>query len=256
MGDIQFSIITPSFNSEKTIAKTIESILRQAYVGEYIVIDGGSTDNTINIINSYRGEFLIKNINLILISESDTGIYNAMNKGINISQYPWIGILNSDDYYFQDALKSVAEKVIKERPALIHGDILVSDGVSTFYARPNTNYDEICRAMCIFHPATFVSKTLYDALGLYNERYKLSSDYDFIYRVLSSNWRNKIYYVDSPLAVYFDGGASKVSRKAGLLENYTIRRSFGVGRLFAMVYYFREAFLAPIKLKITRKLYG
>jgi len=102
MKDILVSIITPCLNSKKTIRKTIESVINQTYKNiEYIIVDGESTDGTIEIINEYREKYkdCIK-----FISEKDNGIYDAMNKGIKLCSGSLIGIINSDDYYETNAV--------------------------------------------------------------------------------------------------------------------------------------------------------
>ena len=102
---ILVSIITPCFNSEKTIARTFEALMRQDYENiEYIVIDGGSTDGTLGIIREYEKKFPFS---FRYVSESDEGIYDAMNKGIRMATGKLVGIVNSDDYYADDAIKNI-----------------------------------------------------------------------------------------------------------------------------------------------------
>ena len=103
----RFSIVTPTFNSAKTIFTTVDSVLNQSFNGRYehIIIDGGSTDNTLQIIESKRTEYEAKGIRLKVISEKDNGIYDAMNKGIRLARGEIVGIINSDDWYEKDALR-------------------------------------------------------------------------------------------------------------------------------------------------------
>lgn len=109
--NIKVSIITVCFNSEKTIIDTLESVLNQSYENiEYIIIDGKSKDKTVDIIKRYENKFKEKKIEYKWISEKDSGIYEAMNKGINKSTGEVIGIINSDDWYE----KNTVEKVMKE----------------------------------------------------------------------------------------------------------------------------------------------
>lgn len=99
------SIITVCFNSEKSIKETISSVLNQTKSNfEYIIIDGKSTDKTIEIIQSFENQFKLKGISYQWISEKDTGIYNAFNKGIKLAQGNWISFLGSDDLYMKNAL--------------------------------------------------------------------------------------------------------------------------------------------------------
>lgn len=111
---LKFSVITVCFNAEKVIRKTIESVLYQTYPPyEYIIIDGKSADGTLVVINSIRDEFKEKGINLIVVSEKDNGIYNAMNKGIDKASGDFISFLNAGDWYEFDALANI-EKFYEE----------------------------------------------------------------------------------------------------------------------------------------------
>jgi len=109
------SIITICFNSEKTIAKTIESILEQDYQNiEYLIIDGASKDGTMKIVNSYKKKFNQKGIEYVISSEKDKGIYDAMNKGVGKASGDVVGILNSDDYYAAPDVLSHVVKAFKD----------------------------------------------------------------------------------------------------------------------------------------------
>ena len=113
MGNTFFTIITPCFNSEKTIEKTLQSVLNQTYQNfEYIIIDGGSTDDTLSIIESYKEKFAEK---LTVVSEKDNGIYDAMNKGIQLAKGELVGIVNSDDFYETDALENIVNEYQNEK---------------------------------------------------------------------------------------------------------------------------------------------
>src|SRR5574344_2136444 len=111
---MKITIITICYNSAKTIARTIESVLSQNYSDlEYLIVDGASKDNTVAIANSYKEKFAAKNISYIISSEPDHGIYDAMNKGINKSTGDVVGILNSDDYYASSDVLSVVAKTFE-----------------------------------------------------------------------------------------------------------------------------------------------
>ncbi len=184
MNEVLISIITPSFNSEKTIKKTIEQVLKQSYKNyEYIIIDGGSTDNTVDIIKSFIPQF---NGKLRYVSEKDNGIYDAMNKGIKMSKGELVGIINSDDYYESDCL----EKVIKEydynkKYQILYGAIRIIDLKENELEIAFVNHRNMKNRM-IFHPATFISKSIYDDFYLYDTKFKYSSDLDFMYKAISN----------------------------------------------------------------------
>ena len=106
---MKISIITATFNRAYVIKDCIESVLRQKYTDyEYIIVDGASKDNTVEIVNEYRQAFADKNYRYRIISEKDNGIYDAMNKGIRMATGDIVGIINSDDWYEPDALETVA----------------------------------------------------------------------------------------------------------------------------------------------------
>lgn len=110
---MKVSIITPCLNSEKTIKDTMESVLKQTYKNiEYIVVDGGSTDGTMEIVKAYHSRFHGR---MKYVSEKDNGIYEAMNKGIKLSSGRIIGIINSDDYYQYDAVSNIVENMTDEK---------------------------------------------------------------------------------------------------------------------------------------------
>lgn len=107
---VKFSIITVAYNSDKTIAKTIQSVLAQTYPPyEYFVIDGASSDRTVQIANSFKNKFQEKKVRYSVISEPDSGMYDALNKGVQLASGTLIGQINSDDWYESDALESMAE---------------------------------------------------------------------------------------------------------------------------------------------------
>ncbi len=184
----KFSIITVSYNSEKTIERTIKSVLGQDYIDyEYIIIDGLSKDRTTDIIKQYEPLF---NGKLKWISGPDGGIYDAMNKGIRISSGAIIGIVNSDDWLELNALSLVAgefEKNNSDSNTLYCGGIKYHDD-SNEVREMRVNLSSFKRWAPFYimsgirHPATFVPREVYKNIGLFNDRMKLSADQDFILR--------------------------------------------------------------------------
>jgi glycosyltransferase involved in cell wall biosynthesis len=181
---MKISIITVSFNSAQTICDSIDSVLSQNYGNiEYIIIDGESTDGTIDLINGY-GDRVSK-----FISESDTGIYDAMNKGISLATGDVIGILNSDDFYINEF---VIEKVVKEFEKKI--DCLYADLV--YVRSENLNkvvryYDSSYFSLSKFaygwmpaHPTFFVKKDIYNKYGIFRIDLKIAADFDLMARFL------------------------------------------------------------------------
>ncbi|MBQ3601729.1 MAG: glycosyltransferase [Lachnospiraceae bacterium] len=180
MKDIVCSIITVSYNSEKTIKKTIESVLNQSYKGyEYIIIDGNSTDGTVNIIKEYESQF---DGRMKWISEPDHGIYDAMNKGIRMASGQLIGIINSDDFYETDAVEQMVETMSEQPYQILYGAIrTLHNGVEKSIS---INSHLFLQESMIGHPACFITKQLYDDLGVYNTQFISAADYDFMLRMI------------------------------------------------------------------------
>ncbi len=174
---IKFSIITVSYNSKKTIEQTIKSVLNQTYIDfEYIIVDGGSTDGTLDIIKKYAE----KDNRIKYISEPDNGIYYAMNKGIKMAQGDVISLINSDDYYENDALEKVAKQIPEMDKYVVYGMVRILENEAEKYV-VLYNHNELPKNM-IMHPGCFVSKSVYSEYE-YDTQYRLSADYDLFVRL-------------------------------------------------------------------------
>lgn len=197
------SIVTVCLNSEKTIKDTIESVLNQTYTNiEYIIIDGNSTDATVDIIKSYAPLFGKRGINYSYISESDGGIYDAMNKGILLSQGTFVGILNSDDWYEKNAVEEVVKKYNEESFDLCYANICIINKNKKYIKKARLRNYITSRDWN--HPTSFISKKIYDEF-----QYKLESiydDWDLILRIRKSGY--KIVTIDKVLANFRVGGVS------------------------------------------------
>ncbi len=178
MSDIKMSIITPCFNSGRTIAKTLESVETQGYGNmEHIIIDGGSTDDTLEIIRKYADRV---SYDVRIVSEPDNGIYDAMNKGIHLASGDLIGIINSDDWYEKEALSKVSGAYTGADAEIIYGMIKLYDSDKLrsieFY-----HHDFLLERM-INHPGCFISSGAYAKVGDYNTAYRSSADYEWMKR--------------------------------------------------------------------------
>lgn len=223
------SIITVTYNSEKYLEETIESVLKQIdYLFEYIIIDGKSKDQTINIIEKYIPAF---NGKLRYISEPDDGIYDAMNKGIKIAQGEIIGLINSDDYYTQYALQEV-QSIFKKNPNVdcIYSDVYVINENSQIEYTKKASLKDLNKGMSLNHPTCFIKKYTYQSIGLYNTRYKIAADYDFALRMRKHNCQ--LYQSSRILSNYRDGGISVKNAKKGILDTYNIQKEY-YGFLYA-----------------------
>lgn len=212
------SIITPCLNSEKTIRQTIESVLYQTYPNiEYIIIDGGSKDKTLSIIEEYLPLFKGR---LRYVSEKDQGIYDAMNKGIKMSDGCLIGIINSDDYYECTTVEKVVERYIDGCEQVIYGyqRVLNRDRIVRICKDSHKNLSQ----NMIPHPTCFVSRKVYRNYGLFLKTFKATADYEFMLRI----YRENVQFIQIPeiLTNFRLGGVS--SRKRTLIEKNTIRWMF------------------------------
>jgi len=214
------SIITVVFNGEEFIEDSIKSVVAQTYSNiEYIIIDGASTDNTLNIINKYGSKITQ------VVSEKDTGIYNAMNKGVALASGEIIAILNADDYYYQDSIELVVSQFEKGKADVVYGDLRKLRVLQhkEYFKDEKPNISLIEETMPIFHPSTFVKKNVYNQVGGFNEVYHLSADYDFIYRVYNAGFIFE--YLDRALTVFRIGGATSSNCKT-YQEGYQILKSY------------------------------
>lgn len=243
---MKFSIITISFNSGKTIERTLCSILNQTYYDyEYIIVDGGSKDETLDIIKRYEPMFEGR---LKWKSEPDKGIYDAMNKGIMRSSGDIIGIVNSDDWLEPDALALVNSKYMdvgKREDCLYTGGIIFhnQDGITkNLDVNLNTFYKQAPLYIMagVRHPATFVPKKVYNKIGLYNDKMRLSADQDFILRCYFS--RIEFVPIDKMLSNMSSGGIStignKKARQCSRNDRKLMLKNFGkTGFVYYWLYY-------------------
>ncbi|WP_052812827.1 glycosyltransferase family 2 protein [Desulfonatronum thioautotrophicum] len=192
------TVITVVLNGAKHLEETILSVLNQTYDNvEYIVIDGGSTDWSLDIIRKYENGIDY------WVSEKDKGIYDAMNKGVTTSTGQFISTLNSDDFFFTYALEhiSLASNNFKNKIHVYTGDIIRVDEKSKYLftvSKGNPNVFKILFRMPINHPAFFLSLVEYKKNGLYDYNYKISADYEYLLR-LYFNKSLKIYNINKPL---------------------------------------------------------
>jgi glycosyltransferase involved in cell wall biosynthesis len=199
------TVIVSTFNSEASVAGTLQSIREQSQQPDQIlVIDGGSRDGTLKVVAPF-----LRRCDRI-VSEPDHGPYDAMNKGIRLAQSKLVATLNSDDRWLPRTLELV-EKTFINSPevGIVHGDVqYVSDGSNTLRIRPTTGFwRSLGLGLPTVHPATFIRKDVYLRHGLYNfERFPITGDQEFVYRVLAQSVKDK--YVGEVLTVMMAGGLS------------------------------------------------
>lgn len=220
----KISIIIATFNCDKTIRGSIESILVQDYLNyELIIVDGGSSDNTLNIINEYISYFKNK---LIIISEPDYGIYDAWNKGLRVAQGSWISFIGGDDYFSINAFNIYASAINSNPSSNFVSSkckLIDSEGnLIQIYGQLFT--DKMFDYCVIAHVGSFHHHTLF--LGNnFNIEYKISSDYDFLLRTFETI--NPIF-VDQITCTVRDNGVSNRNILRVAMEKVLIKRKHNI----------------------------
>ncbi|MED5098986.1 glycosyltransferase [Niallia circulans] len=227
----KISIITACFNSEKYIEQTIQSVINQTYKNiEYIIIDGGSTDKTLDIIEDY-----IHYIDII-VSEKDEGIYDAFNKGINLSSGDYIYFLNSDDYlYDKDVIFNVVEESRKYLDIkLLYGNVL-SVNEQNGYCKligEELTIESLKMDRMPSHQGIFMKRELFFENGLFDKKYKISADFDLLIKVFKQYNLSSIY-IDKIISVFRTVGYSSSLKNMRLLKeerNNILKKHFNISK--------------------------
>ena len=221
---MKVSIITVVFNGEKFLESCIQSVLNQDYNDiEYILIDGCSIDASVEIIKKYKNNIAY------WISEKDKGIYDAMNKGIQIATGDVIGILNSDDVYYSNTIIEVIVKTFKTSNVdAVYGNIVFFD--SENFNKPTRYWCSKSYYSSFFedgevppHPSLFVTKKVYDEIGLYKIDYQIAADHEFMFRMLKLNNR-KSFFLDEIIVKMRNGGVSTSGIKSYIISTKELIR--------------------------------
>ncbi|WP_199459484.1 glycosyltransferase family 2 protein [Vibrio owensii] len=216
MEKTKLSIITVVFNGEDHIEDAIKSVVTQKENFEYIVVDGGSTDNTLEILERYSNEIDV------IISEPDHGIYDAMNKGLLLAKGDIIGFINSDDYYMDGIFSDVISLYEKMDCDVIHGDMNIVDFSSNkILERRVSNIRRLPFTMSLNHPSIFIKKEIYKK-HKYSLDYKIASDYDLVLRLKKA--KAKFCHLNIVIASMRNGGVSSVELESTKYESNLVRK--------------------------------
>lgn len=239
MKKLKVSIVTPSYNQAKFIKRTIDSVLSQDYPNiEYIVMDGGSTDDTVKILKTYKDKFFWK-------SEKDSGQSEAINKGLKMAKGDIVAFINSDDTYEHGAISKVVE-FFEDNPKAkwVYGKCRIVDENDketrkfiTFYKNlllKNYSYSKILSENFISQPATFWRRDLHDKFGYFDENDHWCMDYEFWLRigakydagVINSYLSNFRYHTDSK---------SGMEDKTKFQDEYKLAKKYAKGRVWPIV---------------------
>jgi glycosyltransferase involved in cell wall biosynthesis len=208
------SVITICLNERNTIAQTLESVINQSCRDfEYIVIDGGSTDGTLEIIKKYESDIDV------LVSEPDQGIFNAQNKGIAIAGGSYITLLNSGDYYCNN---KIIERIFENNLTadIIYGDIIIKMNSGLKYRKksPTKPTEMFFMYDCLPHPGTLFNANMFDEIGGLDESFPGTADYEFFLRSLFSKGRSA-QYLPFPIAVFNLSGFSSIHEKTEKVQS-------------------------------------
>lgn len=222
---MKVSIITVCYNSASTIKDTIESVINQTYKNiEYIIVDGGSTDSTLAIVSSF-GDKVSK-----IISEPDSGMYNAMNKGIRIATGEVVGILNSDDFFYNNL---IIERIVNEfqnsNIEALYGDVqfVKSNSLNKVVRYYSSKYFKLSMFKFGFmpaHPSFYVIREYFERFGYYKEDYIIGADFELLLRFLLVH-KLKSKYIQLPFVTMRMGGISNRSFKSNITLNREIIRA-------------------------------
>ena len=222
MSELKASIITVCYNSEKTIEDTLNSIASQVNVElEHIVIDGTSKDNTLNIVKQFPHVSKV-------VSESDKGIYDAMNKGIVLATGDIIGTLNADDLYIDSNVISTIVSVFENNPEIdaCYADLIYVDQNDTnkiirYWKSKPYEFGLFKKSWMPAHPTFFARKSVYEKFGLFNINFKIAADFELLFRLIEQN-KIKTKYIPQVLVKMRLGGTTNKNISNILTQNKEI----------------------------------
>ncbi len=239
---MKISIITITYNSASTLETTIQSVISQTYKNiEYIIVDGNSSDNTLEIAKKYKIEKLV--------SEKDNGLYDALNKGISMATGDVIGILHSDDFYTNN---NVIEKIVsvfeKNNCAGVYADLFYVDKDDTNKIKRKWKSGQYSDGMFLKgwmppHPTFFVKKECYTKFGTFDLQFKSAADYELMLRFIHKN-KIKICYLPEFIIKMRVGGKSNITTKNRVLANLEDRKAWEVNQLKPKFY---TLYLKPLR---------
>ncbi len=214
MSKPKITVVTVCYNAVDTIEETILSVLNQTYGNiEYIIIDGGSTDGTVDIIKKYADRLAY------WVSEPDRGIYDAMNKGIDAATGDFINFMNAGDRFIDNCILTHVSEYLDPGSDIVYGDIITESETTQkrLYASPIEKMDV---EDPIPHPASFTKRVLLKN-NKFDTSFRIAADYDFFYRQYYA--KKKFIYIGIPIAYFKEGGISSTAPRERLLENYKVQ---------------------------------
>jgi glycosyltransferase involved in cell wall biosynthesis len=220
MNKLKFTIITVSYNAESCIEGTIKSVLIQSYKNiEYIIIDGGSTDNTLKIINKYKKEIDI------IVSEPDQGIYDAMNKGLNLAKGHFVNFLNAGDTFYNNEVLSLVSKYSSNRIKIISGDfnLISPNNKSKKIKTKKITWKHFKKDFYACHQAIFIHLSI---VSFYDVKYTIKADYKWVLDALSKIEEDQVIKINQSLVNYDQNGFSSQNSFNNLNELMRLHKNY------------------------------
>lgn len=234
------SIVTIIFNGEKTLEQTIQSVLNQTYNNiEYIIVDGGSTDGTIDILRKYDNKIAY------WMSEPDKGIGDAFNKGITTSTGEIIGLINADDWYSAKGVETVMNEYLKKGQHIYHAKLQYWNSDMKPYYVFSGDDEKILKRGTINHPTVFVPKKIYEEIGLFNINFKNAVDYEWLIRAKLKGI--KFHYIDQVIANMRLEGNSDIKWFNNYIEIFRARKIHGMNAITNLYLFFESTIITVIR---------
>ena len=241
---VKISIITVTYNSAQTLEDTIQSVLSQTYPNvEYIIVDGKSTDNTLAVIEKYKGKISK------FVSEKDDGLYHAINKGIKLATGDIVGILHANDFYLDtNVLTNIAETFEKTNAEAVYADLYYVDKDNTdkiirTWKSGNYKASNFLWGWMPPHPTFFLKKDIYTKYGTFNTTLRSAADYEIMLRLLFKH-KIKVSYLPEFIVKMRVGGQSNASVKNRVKANNEDRQAWKLNELKP---YFFTLTLKPLR---------
>ena len=213
---MKISIVTITYNSAKTLQRALASVQGQTYTDiEHVIVDGASTDGTRDLIATYAA----KHPNVRWVSEKDNGIYDALNKGIRMATGDVVGFLHSDDVLFApDSIEHIAAAFEPAGVDVVYGDLQYcqNNRVVRHWESNAFNPRSLKYSWMPPHPTVYVRKEVYEQVGLYDDWFRISADYDMMLRIFKAGYASR--YIPEVLVSMEIGGASNKNTKARLTK--------------------------------------
>ena len=223
------SVITVVFNAEELIEATVQNVISQTYENiELIIVDGGSSDSTLSILRQYK-KYIRK-----LVSEPDDGIYNAMNKGVDMASGDWIVFMNAGDQFSSYDVISSIFKFCRGPEKIIYGDVIVNYGDFSFLKRAG-DLARLWTGMKFSHQSAFIEVS-YQKYNKYDESFRIAADFNFFLNAYKNQIQFK--YVNIPISTVIIGGVSERNRLQTINDSRAVVHSVLHNKFYDYVYVF------------------